>query len=187
MPQWSRTNCTPGARSASAIALSIWSGRTREIERAAGPARSLRLSRNVACSLTSSGTRQGDRPRRPAPRPVRSRPLRRAGDQGSAEHPWREKIADIAERPNVAVKVSAWSPMPTRDLDGRRHPPLCRARDRKLRLGSRRLGQRLAGLHPDGVPFDLGGDGPRDHPRLFAGERERLFNENARRIWRLRN
>ena len=44
-PQWSRTNWTEGARSASAIALSIWSGRTQRSNGSAVPASRLILAR----------------------------------------------------------------------------------------------------------------------------------------------
>ena len=84
-----------------------------------------------------------------------------------AEHPWRESIAEIALRPNVAVKISGVVAYADGEsLDRRRHPPLRRACDRLLRLGPSRLGQRLAGLHANRFAFHLGRGDPRDHPRL---------------------
>ena len=103
-----------------------------------------------------------------------------------AEHPWRERIAEIARRPNVAVKISGVvAYAEPGGLDRRRRSSLRRACDRKLRLGSGGLGQRLAGLHAHRVAFHLGRSGAGNHARRSASERERLFSANARRIWRL--
>ena len=55
-PQWSSTNWTSGARSASAMALSIWSGRTQRSNGRPDPARRRTFLRKISDSLTSSGT-----------------------------------------------------------------------------------------------------------------------------------
>ena len=104
-----------------------------------------------------------------------------------AEHPWRENIAEIAQRAQRRGQdLGRRRLRRARDLDGRGYPPLCRACDRKLRLGSRRLGQRLAGLHADRLALDLGrGDAGASRSAARRDERERLFSVNARRIWRL--
>ena len=55
-PQWSRTNWTSGARSASAIALGIWCGSTTRSKVRPVPPSRLMFSRNSAPSERSSGT-----------------------------------------------------------------------------------------------------------------------------------
>ena len=117
----------------------------------------------------AASDRKGDPSRRScARRSIRARPLRRARHQGAEPSiPGASCIAEIAARPNVAVKISgvvAYADGET--LDARGHPALCRTCHRKLRLGSRRLGQRLAGLHADGVALDLDRGDPRDDPIL---------------------
>ncbi|ESZ59645.1 amidohydrolase [Mesorhizobium sp. L103C120A0] len=74
--------------------------------------------------------------------------------KASAEHPWREHMTEIARRPNVlrCRRLCRCRLMDRRDL-----APLCRAHDRHFRLGPRRVGQRLAGVHAWRWPCDLGG------------------------------
>ena len=76
--------------------------------------------------------------------------------KGRAEHPWREHIAEIARRPNVVGKISgvvAYADPDNWTVESA--ASLCRAHDRRLRLGPRRLGQRLAGLHAGRRAIDL--------------------------------
>ncbi len=104
-----------------------------------------------------------------------------------AEHPWREKIAEIAKRPNVAVKVSGVvayaDPMWTVDdiQPYVEHAIASFGWDRVV-WGSdwpvctltASLSMWMAATHA----ITLG---------CSIGERERLFSLNARRIWRLPN
>ena len=132
--------------------------------------------------------RQGDRARRPcAGRPVRARPLRRARHQGRRRASVaREHAPRSPGGRTSSARSPASSPMPTRTPGRSTTCALCRACDRALRLGPRRLGQRLAGLHAGRPRFP---PGSRRRTRITLGcsadERARLFSVNARRIWRL--
>ena len=103
-----------------------------------------------------------------------------------AKHPWRERIVEIARRPNVAVKISgvvAYADKATWTVDDIRpyveHAILSFGWDRVV-WGSdwpvctltASLSTWMAAIQA----ITLGSS---------AGERERLFAANARRIWRL--
>jgi predicted TIM-barrel fold metal-dependent hydrolase len=105
-----------------------------------------------------------------------------------AEHPWRERIAEIARRPNVAVKISgvvAYADEATWTVDDIRpyveHTIQCFGWDRVV-WGSdwpvctltASLSIWMASTHA--ITFGCS-----------ASQRERLFSANARRIWRLPN
>ena len=93
-----------------------------------------------------------------------------------AEHPWREQMTEIARRPNVAGKISGVvAYADAGQLDGGDAAALCRAHDRRLRLGPRRLGQRLAGLHAGRRPLHL----DRRHPRAHRRRQRRRAGEAA--------
>ena len=103
-----------------------------------------------------------------------------------AEHPWREQMTEIARRPNVAGKISGVVAYADPDeLDGRDAAALCRAHDRRLRLGPRRLGQRLAGLHAGRRAVDLGRGHPCADRRRQRRRAGKLLSGNAKRIWQL--
>ena len=101
--------------------------------------------------------------------------------KGGAEHPWREHMTEIARRPNVVGKISGVVAYADAESWTRRDAAtLCRAHDRRVRLGSRRLGQRLAGLHAGRRALDLGRRNPcadrrrqrRREGEAAVGERE---------------
>ena len=85
--------------------------------------------------------------------------------KGNAEHPWREHITEIARRPNVVAKISGVVAYSGEELDRRNLAPIGRAYDRGVRLGPRRVGQRLAGLYAGRRPVDLDRGNPRAHRR----------------------
>jgi predicted TIM-barrel fold metal-dependent hydrolase len=106
--------------------------------------------------------------------------------KGQAEHPWREHIAEIARRPNVAVKVSgvvAYADAAKWRLDDIRpyieHAIGCFGWDR-VAWGSdwpvctltASLSTWIADIHT----LTLG---------CSADERRKLFSANARRLWRI--
>ena len=107
--------------------------------------------------------------------------------KGGAEHPWREHMTEIARRPNVIGKISgvvAYADAGNWTVGDA--AALCRAHHRRLRLGSRRVGQRLAGLHAGRRALDLGGRHPRaDRWRQRRRKGASCCPGNAKRIWRL--
>ena len=105
-----------------------------------------------------------------------------------AEHPWRERIADIAQRPNVAVKISgvvayadpaAWTvddirPYVEHAIASFGWDRVVWGSDWPVCTQTASLSTWVAATHA----LTLG---------CSPGERERLFSANARRIWRLPN
>lgn len=105
-----------------------------------------------------------------------------------ADHPWREKIAEIARRPNVAVKVSgvvAYADPATWTIDDIRPyvedaiasfgwDRVVWGSDWPVCTLTASLSTWLAAIHA----LTLGSS---------RAERERLFSANAQRIWRLPN
>jgi predicted TIM-barrel fold metal-dependent hydrolase len=93
--------------------------------------------------------------------------------------------APSSRLPNVNAKISGVVAYAGPDWTVDTHPPVCRARDRELRLGPRRLGLGPPGRHPHRLDLTRWVEATSD---IIAGasqdEQAKLLHRNAERIYR---